>query len=125
MSAWERSTLAVRPLTVALRGVAILAFILAIALACAAQTPASDTSPDIPTFKARSELVVVPVLVLRHGEHVSGLRRDDFAIEEDGVRKTIASFDEIGNASQREPASLSSTKDSPSASLTVILFDLI
>lgn len=69
---------------------------------------------SIPKFTARTELVTVPVAVLRRGsrmqqlkwsgwmdEHVTGLTKDDFQIEEDGQRKAIASFEEIRSPKPR------------------------
>ncbi|MCU1286436.1 MAG: hypothetical protein JWO13_2786 [Acidobacteriales bacterium] len=55
----------------------------------------SSKSASITTFKARTELVTVPVIVLRNGQHVSGLSKDDFELQEDGHAKKIASFEEI------------------------------
>jgi VWFA-related protein len=65
---------------------------------------------DVPTFTSRTELVTVPVVVLKRGnpmrqlrhqgwidEHVTGLAKEAFEIEEDGERKPIAFFEEIGN----------------------------
>jgi VWFA-related protein len=71
---------------------------------------AQQASPpqSVPKFKVRTDLVTVPVVVLRQGsplrqlhirgwldEHVAGLTKDDFEIEEDGQPKPIASFEEI------------------------------
>jgi Ca-activated chloride channel family protein len=48
-----------------------------------------------PVFAARSELVVVNVLVKdRKGAYVTGLSRDAFVVDEDGVRQTIQFFAE-------------------------------
>ena len=74
-----------------------------------------STPPQaIPKFTARTELVTVPVVVMRRGsrmqqlklngwmdEHVTGLTKDDFAIEEDGQKKPIASFEEIHTANSK------------------------
>ena len=50
-----------------------------------------------PVFAARSELVVVNVLVKdRKGAYVIGLTRDAFTVDEDGVRQTIQFFAEHG-----------------------------
>src|SRR3954471_7241197 len=78
-------------------------------LTLAQQAPPSQ---PVPTFKARTELVTVPVVVLKRGnpmrqilpkgwidEHVTGLAQDAFEIEEDGERKPIAFFEEVGSAS--------------------------
>jgi VWFA-related protein len=65
----------------------------AFAQEAAAPTPNSETK-----FTVRTELVIVPVIVLRHGEHAEGLKPADFTIKEDGVSKPIASFEEIRSA---------------------------
>ncbi len=65
----------------------ILAFLSAVAFA--------QQKPSAPTFRSRTELVTVPVVVLRHGEHVSGLKPEDFTVEEDGKAQKVAAFEEI------------------------------
>jgi VWFA-related protein len=48
------------------------------------------------TFTARSELVLVPVLVTDSGgKHVSHLKKEDFVIKQDGNAQTIAAFEEF------------------------------
>jgi Ca-activated chloride channel homolog len=50
---------------------------------------------DAPAFSARSELVVLDVLVRdRKNAYLTGLTRDAFTVEEDGVRQTIQFFAE-------------------------------
>jgi len=39
--------------------------------------------------------VLVPVVVLQHGEHVTGLTKDSFRLEENGAGQTIASVEEM------------------------------
>ena len=71
----------------------------------------------VPTFTTKTELVNVPVVVLRaHNpmrqldprswidEHVTGLSKDDFQLMEDGKRVSIASFEEIRSSSSVERA---------------------
>src|ERR1041384_3745929 len=53
------------------------------------------TTAQAPTFRARTELVTVPVIVMRHGEHVTGLTKEDFQVDEDGQAKPLASFEEV------------------------------
>jgi VWFA-related protein len=51
--------------------------------------------PAPPTFSARSDLVVLDVLVKdRQDEYVPGMTQDAFVVEEDGVRQTIQFFAE-------------------------------
>lgn len=101
-----------------------------------------------PKFTARTELVTVPVVVLRKDkpyrqllrqlafrgqldEHVTGLTKDDFEIEEDGHPKPIASFEEIMSSNfsikGTTPPGMFTNQvisDNP-VSLVVILVDLI
>ena len=57
---------------------------------------ATGGSSDIPKFKSRTELVLVPVVVRdKQGQHVSGLSKDDFRLEENGKEQSIVSFEEM------------------------------
>jgi VWFA-related protein len=84
---------------------ACLLTLLTTAVVTAQQSPPPQ---PIPKITARTELVTVPVVVLRHrnplrqlllrgdlDEHLAGLTKGDFEIEEDGQPKPIASFEEI------------------------------
>ncbi len=107
---------------------------------------AQQASPpqSIPKLRTRTELVTVPVVVLRQGstfrqlhirgwldEHVTGLTKDDFEIEEDGQPKPIASFEEITSSNlpikRATPPGVFTNEivsDRP-VSMVVILLDLI
>jgi VWFA-related protein len=107
---------------------------------------AQQASPpqSVPKFKVRTELVTVPVVVLRQGspfrqlhirgwldEHVTGLTKEDFEIEEDGRPKPIASFEEITTSNlpikHTAPPGVFTNEivsDGP-VSMVVILLDLI
>jgi VWFA-related protein len=62
----------------------------------AATSRASDDSGKIPTFKNRTEVVLVPVVVRdKHGKHVAGLTKDAFHLEENGKEQKISSFEEV------------------------------
>src|SRR6266436_640204 len=78
------------------------------ALSTAMMAQQASPPQSIPKLRTRTELVTVPVVVLRQGstfrqlhirgwldEHVTGLTKDDFEIQEDGQPKPIASFEEI------------------------------
>jgi VWFA-related protein len=63
------------------------------ALAALALQPPQGQQPQPPTFRAEANLVRVDVTVVdRHGEPVTTLTADDFAVEEDGVPQTVQSF---------------------------------
>jgi len=67
-----------------------------IALAASAQAP--QTNDKAPIFKARSELVLVPVMVTRSGAHVPDLKKEDFTVRENGSEQKIAVFEEVTTA---------------------------
>ena len=89
-----------------MRGVMRLKASIATLLVCSApwSIAARDRPPsiaaeaqDAPVFSARSELVVLDVLVRdRKNAYVAGLAQDAFTVEEDGVRQTIQFFAESG-----------------------------
>ncbi len=121
----------------------VLACLLTV-LSTAMMAQQASPPPSVPKFRVRTELVTVPVVVLRQGspfrqlhirgwldEHVTGLTKDDFEIEEDGQPKPIASFEEI--TSSNLPSKRATTpgvftneifSDGP-VSMVVILLDLI
>jgi VWFA-related protein len=54
-----------------------------------------DKDSDV-KFTARTELVLVPTLVTdKSGAHITGLKKEDFTIRENGVEQKIATFEEI------------------------------
>ena len=83
----------------------ILSVVLAGALAALGQTtppPAPATAPET-TFRTGSQLVLVPAVVTGKAGHVSGLKPEDFVVEENGRPQKIAVFEEItsvGSASR-------------------------
>ncbi len=69
---------------------AVIAGILCVGWPTGAQTHAT---PEMPAFRADTNLVLVPVTVVdRRGASVNGLNRDAFTVTEDGVRQQIRSF---------------------------------
>ncbi|ABF41181.1 hypothetical protein Acid345_2180 [Candidatus Koribacter versatilis Ellin345] len=72
----------------------VLLSTLFVPLTFAQTAPASDSG--IPKFTSRSELVMVPVVVTdKSGQHVKGLKKEDFAVLQNGKSMPIAVFDEI------------------------------
>ena len=58
--------------------------------------PAPPAEKPATTFKARTELVSVPVIVTdKSGKHLTGLKQTDFVVEENGHRREIANFEEV------------------------------
>jgi VWFA-related protein len=59
----------------------------------AAQQPAANEKPAFHTRAPKTQVVVLPVLVLdKHGKPVNGLTAADFALTQDGRTQTIGSF---------------------------------
>lgn len=74
------------------------------------QKPAESaaTAPTTTTFKTRSDLVLVPVVVRdRKGKNVSGLSKEMFRLEENGKEQAISLFEEV------QPAGTDSTTAPP------------
>jgi VWFA-related protein len=72
-----------------------LALVAALALAGGVAAGPRDAAQK-PSFPAETEIVTVDVVVLsRAGEAVPNLRREDFAVSEDGVRQEIVAFEAV------------------------------
>jgi VWFA-related protein len=55
-------------------------------------------------FTAHTEMVLVPVLVTdKSGAHITGLKKEDFTVLENGAEQKIAAFDEIISDPHRYP----------------------
>lgn len=68
------------------------------------------------TFSSRSELVLVPVLVTDgSGKHVTGLKKEDFTIKEDGKIQRVRFLEEITAKPSPIPASTPAPKHTPVA----------
>ncbi len=121
---------------------------LGVALTCSilvlAKPPATDTDKDKNkekekennsevTFTARTELVLIPTLVTdKSGNHISGLKKEDFRVLENGAEQKIATFEEVTSDTHRlsrprNPNEFSNSLASgPSARrMTLIVLDLI
>src|SRR3954468_4578553 len=72
------------------------ALLLAVTLGSAQQADSPKPASDIPTFKAKAELVLVPVVVSdKNGAHIHGLNQADFAVLEDDRVKEITVFEAV------------------------------
>jgi VWFA-related protein len=75
------------------------------ALACSILVLASPKDKDNDAevkFTARTELVLIPTLVTdKSGNHISGLKKEDFTVLENGSEQKIATFEEITSGAQR------------------------
>ena len=62
------------------------------------QTTQSNTT----TFTSSTELVLIPTVINdKSGIHISGLRKEDFALKQDGKPHSIAIFEEVKTSSNR------------------------
>ena len=69
-----------------------------------AQTPAAASAPTT-TFRARTQMVYLPVVVRdKHGDPVRGLKAEQFHVEQDGRRQKLSVFEEVTNESQANDA---------------------
>jgi VWFA-related protein len=74
-----------------------------------AQTKPSDRAEQAPTFKANTELVLIPVVVMKGNAPVKDLKKENFTVEEDGKSRPITLFEVVtpatvaAHAKKREP----------------------
>ena len=70
--------------------------LMAVALSCSIPAFAENKENAEVKFSARSELVLIPVLVTdKSGAHIGGLKQEDFTVLENGSGKKISTFEEI------------------------------
>ncbi|MGB7844366.1 MAG: VWA domain-containing protein [Candidatus Acidiferrum sp.] len=56
---------------------------------------APQNSPRAPKIKTSTELVMVPVIVHKHGVHLGGLKKEGFELLQDGKPQEIVVFEEV------------------------------
>src|SRR5580692_13011124 len=84
-------------------------------------------------FTARAELVLIPTLVTdKSGNHISGLKKEDFTVLENGAPQKIATFEEITSDAHRlsrpkNPNEFSNSMagETSSRRITLLMLDLI
>jgi len=54
-----------------------------------------------PSFRSQTNLVLVPVQVRNHGQHVPNLKQDAFTVLQDGKPQKVAVFEEVRTSTQR------------------------
>lgn len=83
------------------------------------------------TFRTRSELVLVPVVVTKGGAPVAGLKKRDFAVRDRGREQTIAVFEEVSSAPSPPAARPANEftnflpEDAAPKHLTIFVLDLV
>jgi VWFA-related protein len=72
-------------------------------LACSICSFAKDKEDNSEVkFTARTELVLIPTLVTdKKGSHITGLKKEDFTVLENGAEQKISTFEEITSAAHR------------------------
>lgn len=76
-------------------------------LTSADASPASEV--PVAKFVSKSQLVLVPVVVSRNGTPVTGLKKEDFKVFENGKEQKIAVFEEI--KADSSPVNVTSKRD--------------
>jgi len=79
--------------------------IVTVAFACAVSASAKskdkETNSEV-KFTSRSELVLIPALVTdKSGNHISGLKKEDFTVLENGSERKVATFEEVTTDTKR------------------------
>jgi VWFA-related protein len=65
--------------------------------AASAQEPATTA----PSFRSQTNLVLIPVQVRSHGQHVPNLKQEAFTLLQDGKQQKISTFEEVRTSTQR------------------------
>jgi len=103
-------------------------------LGSAAPPRPSSPPPGKPTFHAESRLVVVDVVVTRHGHPVTDLSKTDFTILEDGKLQNLAIFEphafhETSTAPSPPPPlppnQYSNVSSATPSAINIVLFDIL
>jgi VWFA-related protein len=76
-----------------LRRIALVAFVLSLALPLRGQTPSSALSTDQPVFRAETTLVEVSAIVTSDGVPVTDLTADEVQVFDEGRRQPLVSFE--------------------------------
>lgn len=101
---------------------------------CLPLVKAQENTGRSVTFKAKTELVVVPVLVRdKNGKHFSGLRAEEFTVLDNGAERKITSFEEVRTGTERmefatpEPGTFTNVveKRTGSKRVTILVLDLL
>jgi VWFA-related protein len=91
-----------------------------------------DDVPDV-KFTLRTELVLIPTVVTdKSGKHITGLKKEDFTVLENGAEEKITTFEEVSSTPNRfsrpdvpNEFSNSVAADPSSRRITLIMLDLI
>lgn len=80
-------------------------FLLATACLVGSITAGAQETSQVPTFRSRADLVLVPVIVRgSRGNHVNGLKAADFKVQQDQTEQHIVAVEEVVSSSVPVPA---------------------
>lgn len=108
-------------------------FVLASSIFLSASSPEKKDADSQVKFTTKAELVLVPAIVTdKSGNHISGLKKEDFTVLENGTEQGIATFEEV----QSEPSRFAHTADAnefnnfiggerSTSRITIIVLDFI
>src|SRR5215467_7460939 len=75
----------------------VLVALLASSVCAFAKDKNKENNSEI-KFTSRTELVLIPALVTdKSGNHITGLKKEDFAVFENGSERQISTFEEIAS----------------------------
>jgi VWFA-related protein len=92
---------------------------------------AQDKAAPGATFSSQTNYVQVPVIVQKSGQHVSGLKKEDFVLKQDGKEQPIVNFEEVHTASSpmlkaAAPAGEAPTQNAQTPpQVTIIAIDMV
>lgn len=100
---------------------------------CQKSSTPSQSQEPVTTIYSKTELVYVPVVVQgKDGKHISGLTKDSFTVQQDGVPQQISIFEEISGPRAKERGITveggfvtNATPETSDRQLTVIVIDFM
>ena len=102
--------------------------LLAVAFSLTQTVGGSDQAEQTsaPVLTTRADFVEVPVLVQKSGKHVSGLKKEDFTLRQDGKDQPIALFEEVrGEGAARSEQGTAASAEPIAPQMTVIALDMV
>jgi VWFA-related protein len=111
---------------------AFLLFVLASTTRSFGQTKPAEGTPQVPTIKVRTKLVLIPAVVVdTKGNRVTDLKKEEFVVLEDGKRQEIELFDHVTTKAEvMKPADVpagvftNAVKQGPNR-VTIFVLDLL
>lgn len=104
------------------QSVAIFAVIAVASLAFCFQ----NKDASAPVFTTSTSFVQVPVIVQKSGKHVSGLKKEDFTLKQDGKEQPIVTFEEIhAGAEAQTQSQFGNGQAQVPAQIIIIALDMV